>query len=262
MDLQKIGKFLAQLRKEQELTQEQLGEKLGVTNKTVSRWENGNYLPPVEILQMLSDLYGLTINEILSGERLGEKEFKEKAEENIKSALKTSTCAFSARERQDYFRKKWLREHIGMITFEMMAFLALLIFCACMDEHVGFGVAVIFLYVRIANHKRDYLDYMDMKLGDVLGDACSCSQTTATPMTLEELKSKVRFYKKQWMRKELWINLLYALCSCAFLFAGCVQEGNFGLLLLGIVMGFGFLFMRMHAMRVYVDRHVYGETEE
>ena len=50
MDLLLIGKFIAELRKEQELTQEQLGEKLGVTNKTVSRWETGAYLPPAEAL--------------------------------------------------------------------------------------------------------------------------------------------------------------------------------------------------------------------
>jgi transcriptional regulator with XRE-family HTH domain len=80
MDMQKIGSFLSQLRKEQSMTQEQLGEKLGVTNKTVSRWETGTYLPPVEMLQLLSELYGITINEILSGERLGEKEYREKAD--------------------------------------------------------------------------------------------------------------------------------------------------------------------------------------
>ena len=57
MDVQKIGNFLAELRKDKNLTQEELGERIGVTNKTVSRWENGNYLPPVEILQILSKLY-------------------------------------------------------------------------------------------------------------------------------------------------------------------------------------------------------------
>lgn len=46
MDMQKIGGFLAELRKSKNLTQEELGDKIGVTNKTVSRWENGNYLPP------------------------------------------------------------------------------------------------------------------------------------------------------------------------------------------------------------------------
>ena len=48
MDQIKIGKFIAALRKEKCLTQEQLGENLGVTNKTISRWENGNYMPDVE----------------------------------------------------------------------------------------------------------------------------------------------------------------------------------------------------------------------
>ncbi len=83
MDMQKIGKFLAELRKSKNLTQDELGEKIGVTNKTVSRWENGNYLPPVEILQMLSKTYGVSINELLSGERLTDEHYKENAEEYI-----------------------------------------------------------------------------------------------------------------------------------------------------------------------------------
>lgn len=87
MDMQKIGAFLATLRKEQHLTQEELSEKIGVTNKTVSRWENGNYLPPVEILQMLSKMYDVGINEILCGERLSDKQYKENAEEAILSNM-------------------------------------------------------------------------------------------------------------------------------------------------------------------------------
>ena len=58
MDTVKIGKFLSELRREQELTQEQLAEKLGTSNKTISRWENGNYMPPVEMLMELSKFYG------------------------------------------------------------------------------------------------------------------------------------------------------------------------------------------------------------
>ena len=54
MDQVKIGKFIAKLRNENNLTQEALGEKLGVTNKTISRWENGHYLPDIEMLQLLS----------------------------------------------------------------------------------------------------------------------------------------------------------------------------------------------------------------
>ncbi len=87
MDMQKIGGFLAELRKGKNLTQDELGERIGVTNKTVSRWENGNYLPPVEILQILSRLYGVSINELLSGERLNDEHYKENAEEYIFSDL-------------------------------------------------------------------------------------------------------------------------------------------------------------------------------
>ena len=54
MDQIKTGKLIASLRKEANLTQEELGRKLGVSNKTVSRWENGNYMPDVETLRLLS----------------------------------------------------------------------------------------------------------------------------------------------------------------------------------------------------------------
>lgn len=109
MDLKQIGVFLAQLRKEQGLTQEQLGEKLRVTNKTVSRWEKGNYLPPVEMLQMLSEIYGLTINEILSARRLKPEEYQKKAEENLKEIVDSSP--FSLDEKIDYYKRKWRKDH-------------------------------------------------------------------------------------------------------------------------------------------------------
>lgn len=102
MDVQKIGELLATLRKEQKLTQEELGEKIGVTNKTVSRWENGNYMPPVEILLIFSKQFNVSINELLSGERLSTEQYKENAEEYIvdnlikssKEAKKRLTLAF------------------------------------------------------------------------------------------------------------------------------------------------------------------------
>ena len=109
MDVKKIGQFLAALRKERNLTQEQLGEILGVTNKTVSRWENGNYLPPVEMLQQISGFFGITINEILSAERLSEDQYREKAEQNIQAALKNSS--FTLKEKQDFYKRKWRKEH-------------------------------------------------------------------------------------------------------------------------------------------------------
>lgn len=88
MDTKRIGAFLKELRKENGMTQEQLGERVGVSNKTVSRWETGNYMPPIESLSMLSDIYNISINEILAGERVDDKEFTEIAEKNITATLK------------------------------------------------------------------------------------------------------------------------------------------------------------------------------
>ncbi len=90
MDMQKIGSFLAELRKEKNLTQDELGAQIGVTNKTVSRWETGSYLSPVEMLQTLGDTFGVSINEILNGERISDGNYKDISEQNIKSALTKS----------------------------------------------------------------------------------------------------------------------------------------------------------------------------
>lgn len=87
MDIQKIGGFLKELRKQNNMTQEQLGERIGVTNKTVSRWETGKYMPPIECLKLLSDLYQISINEILAGEKLSKEDYKEASENNIAYTL-------------------------------------------------------------------------------------------------------------------------------------------------------------------------------
>ena len=115
MDMVKMGSFLAELRKEKNLTQAELGEKLGVTNKTISRWETGSYMPPVEMLEELSNMYGMSINELLSGKKLSTEEYKEMAETNIKETLQASS--FSLMEKQEFYKKKWLKDHIAIMVF-------------------------------------------------------------------------------------------------------------------------------------------------
>ena len=72
MDQIKIGAFLRQLRKEKELTQEQLAEKLNVSNRTISRWETGSNMPDLSLLVELADFYDVSIPEIIHGERKSE----------------------------------------------------------------------------------------------------------------------------------------------------------------------------------------------
>ena len=159
MDMQKIGYFLSQLRKEREMTQEQLGEKLGVTNKTISRWETGTYLPPVEMLQLLSEMYGITINEILSGQRLSEQAYREKAEENIKTAL--SESAFTLKEKIDYYEKKWTQDHRmdGIVGF-ILILVGIVVLEMLVEEIgavIGFAIGMYWL-TRRRNEKMAYIE--------------------------------------------------------------------------------------------------------
>lgn len=72
MDLQKIGTFLKELRKEKELTQEQLAETLNVSRRTISRWETGSNMPDLDLLMEMADLYRVDLRELLNGERKNE----------------------------------------------------------------------------------------------------------------------------------------------------------------------------------------------
>ncbi len=83
MDQIKIGKFIAQQRKEQSMTQRQLADILGISDKTVSKWETGNGLPEVSLMMPLCDRLKINVNELLSGERLTDFNYKMKAEENM-----------------------------------------------------------------------------------------------------------------------------------------------------------------------------------
>ncbi len=73
MEMQKIGSFLKELRKEKEMTQEQLAETLNVSRRTVSRWETGSNLPDLDLLMEMADFYQIDLRELLNGERKNEQ---------------------------------------------------------------------------------------------------------------------------------------------------------------------------------------------
>lgn len=80
MDQKKTGSFLRELRKEKQLTQEQLAERFGVTSRSVSGWETGSNMPDLSILVELADFYDVDIRDIIDGERKGEDMNKEEKE--------------------------------------------------------------------------------------------------------------------------------------------------------------------------------------
>ncbi len=83
MNQEKIGKFIAYCRKEKNMTQEELAQKLHLTDKAISKWENGRCLPDLSILEPLSKTLDVSINEILSGEKIKEEELKDHTDKNI-----------------------------------------------------------------------------------------------------------------------------------------------------------------------------------
>lgn len=82
-----IGKFIASCRKEQGMTQANLAEKLGITDRAVSKWENGKSMPDSGIMLELCELLEINVNELLSGEKIDMNNYEEKTEENLRQVL-------------------------------------------------------------------------------------------------------------------------------------------------------------------------------
>ena len=87
MDQIKIGKFIAKCRKDNKITQSELAEKLGVTDRAISNWENGKNLPDVSFFKPLCNELNITINDLLSGEKVEKNSYQEKLEENVFSVI-------------------------------------------------------------------------------------------------------------------------------------------------------------------------------
>ena len=83
MNQVKIRKFIAEKRKEKKLTQQQLAEKLGVSDRAISNWENGKNMPDISLFPIISKELDVTVNDLMSGEKVDKKNYQEKFEENI-----------------------------------------------------------------------------------------------------------------------------------------------------------------------------------
>lgn len=82
-----IGKFIADRRKKFNMTQSELAEKIGITNRAVSKWETGKSIPDVSIMLELCEILDISVNELLCGKQLNEKEEQKEAEENTLTML-------------------------------------------------------------------------------------------------------------------------------------------------------------------------------
>ena len=89
MDQEKIGKFISELRKEKNMTQEQLAEKMGVTDKSISRWENGKTMPDLSMITILAEELNVEVSELLNGRKMTKEEL-EKLRDTINNVIEYS----------------------------------------------------------------------------------------------------------------------------------------------------------------------------
>lgn len=126
MEQIKIGKYISDKRRNKQLTQENLAEKLGVSKNAVSKWERGLNLPDAALMPELCKILGITLNEFFSGEDIMSEDYQEKADANLLDALENST--FTLQEKMRFYRKKWRKENIvSFITSFILWFAVILV---------------------------------------------------------------------------------------------------------------------------------------
>ena len=168
MDQEKIGKFILELRKEKNMTQQELADKLGVTDRAISHWENGRRLPDYSLLPTLCDALSISINELFRGEKISKEDYKKKADENLMNALENSS--FTLQEKIIYYKKKWKKEHISTIVFAVISWVVLLVALKFQEADAALmgtigGLLAILFYVVLYNRMMKYVeDYAYKKI--------------------------------------------------------------------------------------------------
>lgn len=158
MNQEKIGKLIAECRKEKKMTQVELASKLSVTDKSVSKWENGKCLPDVSLYKDLCNILGITLNEFFAGEKIKEEKFKEQADINLFNALENSS--FTLKEKIKYYDKKWDKEHFFELTIAMIIIVGFIIYGFVKDNGIQFIFMIVgFTYgIWETNRKKTYIE--------------------------------------------------------------------------------------------------------
>ena len=161
MNQEKIGKFIAEVRKEKNMTQQELADKLGVTDRAISHWENGRRLPDYSLLNNLCNILSISINELFSGGRISKEDYKKKADENLLSALENSS--FSLQEKIHYYKNKWKKEHILSFILSGIIWIVLLIALKLYDVDVSLmgsigGILCVLFYIVHYNKMMIYVE--------------------------------------------------------------------------------------------------------
>lgn len=178
MDQIKVGKFIAACRKDQNLTQMQLAEKLGITDRAVSKWETGKTMPDSAIMLELCEILGITVNDLLNGECIALDDYAKKTTAQLMEALRRKEIA----EKQ-LLKIKAILEVVAAIFFIIAGvvfifdlttnrFLIILLFCLMLlsiaFQHFCLKVDQTVGYFQCAECKHTYVpteDSLTLSLG-------------------------------------------------------------------------------------------------
>ena len=154
MDQEAIGKFIAACRKEKGLTQMQLAEKLNITNRAVSKWETGKSCPDTSIMLELCDILGITVNELLSGERISMENYQKKAEENL----------VELQQKKDKAQKGLLRVELIWLAVAVLVSPVHFAVNYYYPENKGTGVGLLIALVGLILFVVYFIRYYEIKL--------------------------------------------------------------------------------------------------
>ena len=139
MDQIKVGKFISDERKAKGYTQKQLSELLGISDKTISKWECGNGFPEASLLLPLCNELEITVNELLTGERISQQNYKKKAEENMVNMI---------REKEENKQKILLTTMIGVIS--TITFVTLLLVVCFYTDVITLPIKMVLMVIAIS----------------------------------------------------------------------------------------------------------------
>ena len=139
MDQVKIGKFISNERKAKGYTQKQLSELLAISDKTISKWECGNGFPEASLLLPLCNELEITVNELLTGERISQQNYKKKAEENMVNMI---------REKEENKQKILLTTMIGVIS--TITFVTLLLVVCFYTDVIILPIKIVLMVIAIS----------------------------------------------------------------------------------------------------------------
>lgn len=154
MDQIRIGKFIAEARKSRNLTQRQLADALSISDKTVSKWECGKGLPEVSLMLPLCAALGITVNDLLSGEKVSSRDYQKKAEGNMVNLMK---------ENEENRKRMALSMITSVIT--IIAVCALIVIASFLDLPAIVRILLIVFSVAVAAAGIGAAVMLDIKAG-------------------------------------------------------------------------------------------------